>query len=119
MIAWDALIECQAHLGCRLPGHAGVFETSMMLALRPELVAADRPHRDYTQDTNPRGFHGPYRHELHGFWKEIDGFSDSPDGGSAERGRRYREAVVGALAKTFVEFARSDGNISEKKRSNS
>jgi|SRR5579871_38894 len=116
-IAWDALVEAQAHLGCRLPGHAGVFETSMMLALRPELVAQERPHRDYTQDTNPRAFHGPYRHELHGFWKEIDGYSDSPDRGTAERGRRYYDVVVTALARTFVEFSRSDGNISEKKRS--
>ena len=115
-IAWDALIEAQAHLGCRLPGHAGVFETSMMLALRPELVAEERPHRDYTQDANPRAFQGPYRHELHGFWKEIDGYSDSPDRGSAERGRLYYESVVAALARTFAEFSRSDGKITEKKR---
>lgn len=107
-IAWDALIECQAHLGCRLPGHAGIFETSMMLCLRPELVASERPHRDYTQDTDPQNFHSPYRHERHNFWKEIDGYSDSPDAGSAERGSIYREAVVGAVARTFVEFANAD-----------
>src|SRR5579872_2796320 len=107
-IAWDALVAVQAHLGCRLPGHAGVFETSMMLSLRPELVAPERPHRDYTQDTDPRNFHSPYRHERHGSWKEIDGYSDSPDRGSAERGRRYVDAVVGAVAQTFVEFANAD-----------
>lgn len=107
-IAWDALIEMQAHLGCRLPGHAGIFETSMMLTLRPELIASQRPHREHVQDTDPRSFHRPYRDERHGFWKEIEGYSDSPDGGSAERGRRYREAVVGALARTFVEFAKAD-----------
>ena len=112
-IAWDALIAQQAHLGCRLPGHAGVFETSMMLSLRPELVALERPHREYTQDADPKGFHAPYRHELHGFWGDIDGYTDSPDRGSAERGRRYAEAVIGALAKAFVEFARSDGGITE------
>ncbi|HET9320400.1 MAG TPA: creatininase family protein [Bryobacteraceae bacterium] len=104
-IAWDALVAAQAHLGCRLPGHAGIFETSMMLALRPELVAAERPHRDRTGDTDPRNFHAPYRHERHGSWKEIDGYSDSPDGGSAERGHRYFEAIVGAVARAFVEFA--------------
>ena len=108
-IAWDALVELQAHLGCRLPGHAGIFETSMMLRLRPELVAAERPHRDYTQDTDPRNFHSPYRHERHGFWKEIDGYSDSPDRGSAERGSAYWEAIVGAVARTLVEFANADG----------
>ena len=71
-IAWDALIELQAHLGCRLPGHAGTFETSMMLALDPDLVGAERPHREYFQDTDPRNFHARYRHERHGSWKEIE-----------------------------------------------
>ncbi|HYM05876.1 MAG TPA: creatininase family protein, partial [Terriglobales bacterium] len=112
-IAWEALIAQQAHLGCRLPGHAGVFETSMMLALRPDLVASERPHREYIENADPKGFHAPYRHEQHGFWREIDGYTDSPDGGSAERGRRYAEAVVGTLAKTLVDFARSDGGITE------
>jgi creatinine amidohydrolase len=107
-IAWDALVELQAHLGCRLPGHAGIFETSMMLRLRPELVAAERPHRNYTQDTDPRNFRSPYRHERHGFWNEIDGYSDSPDRGSAERGSAYWEAIVGAVARTLVEFANAD-----------
>ncbi len=104
-IAWDALVAAQAHLGCRLPGHAGIFETSMMLSLRPELVAPEPPHRDHTGDTDSRNFHAPYRHERHGSWKEIDGYSDSPDGGSAERGHRYFEAIVGAVARAFVEFA--------------
>ncbi len=107
-IAWDALVENQAHLGCRLPGHAGIFETSMMLSLRPELVAADRPHRESVQDTDPKSFHKPYRHEQHGFWKQIEGYSDSPDRGSAERGFRYREMVVRALAKAFMEFGKAD-----------
>jgi len=118
-IAWDALIAEQAHLGCRLPGHAGIFETSMMLSLRPELVDPQRPHREYKQDADPKSFHSPYRHERHGFWMEIDGYTDSPDRGSAERGRRYSEAVIGALAKTFVDFARADGTITEEARSSS
>jgi len=107
-IAWDALVEQKAHLGCRLPGHAGIFETSMMMALWPELVAAERPHREYTQDTDPRNFQSPYRLECHGSWKEIDGYSDSPDGASPERGRLYREAILAALAAAFVKFANGD-----------
>ena len=80
----------------------------MMLAQRPELVAAARPHRDHVPDTDPRNFHSPYRHEIHNFWKGIDGYSDSPDQASDEKGRRYWEAVVGAVARTFVEFAKVD-----------
>jgi creatinine amidohydrolase len=107
-IAWDALIVQQAHLGCLLPGHAGIFETSMMLSLDPELVAPERPHRDHVEDTDPRNFQGAYRHERHGFWKEINGYTDSPDLASAEKGYRYREAIVAAVARTLVEFAKAD-----------
>ena len=38
-IAWDALVNAEAHRGRRLPGHAGDFETSIVLSLRPELVS--------------------------------------------------------------------------------
>src|SRR2546422_5922064 len=44
-VAWDALVEEQAHVLGRLPGHAGAFETSQMMALRPDLVRESRPHR--------------------------------------------------------------------------
>jgi creatinine amidohydrolase len=107
-IAWDAFIACQANRECRLPGHAGIFETSLMLALHPELVATKRPHRDDIQDADPRNLHAPYRHERHGFWKEIDGFSDSPDNGTAEKGLEYWEAAITAVAAAFVEFAKAD-----------
>lgn len=103
-IAWDALIEVDAHKGRRLPGHAGDFETSVMMSLRPELVPAERPHRDGVGDTDPRSFHQPYRHERHGSWREINGFTDSPDQGTAEKGARDRAAIVGALKAAFVEF---------------
>src|SRR5579864_632002 len=86
-IAWDALVAVQAHIGCRLPGHAGVFETSMMLSLRPELVASERPHRDDVPDTDPRNFHSPYGHEIHDFRIGIDGYSDRTDQASDEKGR--------------------------------
>ena len=105
-VAWEALVEEKAHLGCRLPGHAGIFETSMMLALRGDLVKTERPHRDNVKDTDPRNFHAPYRHERHGSWQEINGYSDTPDGADEERGRRYQRAVVGALSRAFVEFYR-------------
>jgi len=109
IIAWDALFTVEAHRGCYLPGHAGSFETSMMLALRPELVSPDRPHREYHRDAGPGDFHPPYRHERHGLWKDMDGYTDSPDAASAEKGRKYQDAVVAALAAAFVDFARTEG----------
>jgi creatinine amidohydrolase/Fe(II)-dependent formamide hydrolase-like protein len=66
-IAWDVLVELGAHWGRRLPGHAGVFETSTMLALRPELIASERLHRDNAPDTDPRAFQSTYRRAIHNF----------------------------------------------------
>ena len=40
--------------------------------------------------------------------EEIDGYSDSPDEASAEKGHRYWEAVVAAVAQALVEFANPD-----------
>ena len=44
-IAWDKFIEAGANIGARLPGHAGFFETSVVIALRPELIREPRPQR--------------------------------------------------------------------------
>lgn len=106
-MAWDQLIAADAHRGRRLPGHAGDFETSIVLSLRPDLVPAERPHRDGVFESNPSGFHQSYRVERHGFWREIDGFTDSPDRATAEKGTLFREVVIRALSRAFVEFYRS------------
>jgi creatinine amidohydrolase len=105
--AWSELAAIGAHRGRRLPGHAGDFETSLVLALRPELVAAERPHREGVFESDPAGFHPPYRAERHGWWRDIDGFTDSPDRATPENGARFHTAVVAALARAFVEFYRS------------
>jgi creatinine amidohydrolase len=108
-IAWDALVAAQAHANAGLPGHAGTFETSLILALRPELVREPRPHRDAPAGSDPRGFQ-PYRAELHGAWQRIEGYTDSPDQASAEQGQRYLAIIVREVAQALVEFyGRCDG----------
>lgn len=106
-IAWDALVAAGAHLDARLPGHAGIFETSMMLALRPDLVPSERPSREGDFQSDPRAFQRAYRAEHHGSWQQINGFTDSPDRATAARGERDRDIIVKALAEAFVTFARS------------
>jgi creatinine amidohydrolase len=83
----------------RFPGHAGEFETSLMLALRPHLVAAEPPARD-----TPVHIPLPYRVESHGWWEETDGFTDSPAKADAARGRQYFEIVAASVAKTLTAF---------------
>jgi creatinine amidohydrolase len=88
-----------------LPGHAGMFETSQMMALTPDLVQEPRPVRK--DDTEfLYSVHPPFRIEEHGFWESFDGFTDSPSRATAEAGKRYLEAVVGAVAKAYREFYR-------------
>jgi creatinine amidohydrolase len=102
-IAWDALVAEQAHAAAGLPGHAGAFETALIMALRPELVREPRPHRDAPADSDPRGL-SPYRAELHSAWQQIQGYTDSPDQADARRGERYLAAIVGAVAQALVDF---------------
>ncbi|WP_216206075.1 creatininase family protein [Amycolatopsis aidingensis] len=84
-----------------IPGHAGEFETSMLLHLRPDLVA-DPPARQGPEPTPaPPGL------DLHeaANWLRIDGYTDHPGRGSAERGRGLLADCVRILADRLVELA--------------
>ncbi len=102
--AWDALVAEDAHGPGHLPGHAGAFETSLVMALRPELVQEPRPQRPEASGGDPHENYQSYRSELHGWWQRTDGFTDSPDRGDAERGKRYLAAASQALAQALLEF---------------
>jgi creatinine amidohydrolase len=105
-IAWESLVAAQAHVGAGLPGHAGRFETALMLALRPELVREPRPHRDAPEGSSARGY-SPYRAELHGAWQRIDGYTDSPDRADARLGAELRDLIVRDVARALAEFCGS------------
>jgi creatinine amidohydrolase len=105
VMAWDELVAAGAQDRGRLPGHAGAFETSLVLALRPDLVA-DPPHRPGTPyKRNPAGYFGRYHVEEPDAMAAGDGFSDDPSAGTADDGRRYLDAVVTAVAGGLREFA--------------
>jgi creatinine amidohydrolase len=87
-----------------LPGHAGMFETSQMMALTPDLIREPRPSRDDLKQF-AHYFYAPFRVEQHGFWESLDGFTDSPSRASPEAGKQYLEAVVGAVANAYREFS--------------
>ena len=103
------MVAADAHVQGGLPGHAGAFETSLVLALQPGLVREPRPHRADATGTDPRGARRPYRAESHGSWQGFDGYTDSPDRGTAERGRAYLAAAVRAVGRAFVEFHTATG----------
>jgi len=74
----------------------------------PELMASERPHRDNVPDTDPLAFQSTYRHEIHNFLEGDRRLFRQPDQASEEKRRRHLEAVVGAAARTLVEFAKAD-----------
>jgi creatinine amidohydrolase len=103
-LAGDALVAGGAAQRGRVPGHAGAFETALMLALQPDLVRTPRPHRDSGPGLDMRPFSAGYRVEESGFWQSFDGYTDSPDRAEAAHGQAYFEAAISAAADAFVEF---------------
>jgi len=87
-------------------GHAGVFETSLMLELDPDGVRPDRA------GPSPGGAARARRRGLvvaePGRWLELDGFTDRPDEASAVLGKAALDACVHALARAFEEVAGLD-----------
>ncbi|MCZ2811989.1 creatininase family protein [Modestobacter sp. VKM Ac-2979] len=82
------------------PGHAGWFETSLMLAARPDCVAGDREPRPADEAMQPgRGIYG---REV---WAGIDGYTDQPASATADHGSEILEGIVHQLADRLVGLA--------------
>lgn len=108
--SWRSLTEVGAHDIAPFPGHAGQFETSLMMALRPDLVREPRPHRDGSFAVDAQTYAPLVRVETHGSWQQMDGYTDSPDLGTAENGTTYLEVIVRDVARVLVEFHAATGN---------
>jgi creatinine amidohydrolase len=85
-----------------IPGHAGRFETSLVLALRPDRAEAP-PVRQDAAERDEQSFW----HEDRSRWKEIDGYTDNPAEGSAEEGAAFLEAIASAVAAAIADFDRA------------
>lgn len=89
--------------GFRMPGHAGQFETSTMLAMDPARVREPRPARedDPSLTTGVPGV----RVEQTGWWRTFDGYTDSPARATAELGEIILEHVIRDVAGTLRAIA--------------
>lgn len=104
-IAWDDLVAEGAMEGCRLPGHAGGFETAIIGAIRADAVGDLPPKQAELSLTDRRRYEPPYRMERPGRWAASPGYSDDPGALGGTVGRRLLEvagAAVGAALVTFV-----------------
>jgi creatinine amidohydrolase len=108
-VAWDEVVDTALSFGItKVPGHAGAFETSLILAIDERLVdrtaipsVATEPSVSLPGD--------PMRGvlvERHGWIEEIDGFTDAADLASAAAGAAILDRVAGAVAAILAEIAR-------------
>lgn len=99
---WDAATG--ADLGdTPLPGHAGGFETSLVLAVAPDWVV-ERTERSVVPEI-PAVTGVEIQRQAS--WHEQDGFTDQPAHATADKGREWLDHLVGELAGRLVELAKS------------
>ena len=104
---WHLAAEGLAAAGAReigrLPGHAGAFETSVVLALEPSLVRNPRPHRPGWV-SSVGSIDVPVRVERPGSWEATDGFTDSPAAASEGLGHTFLSVGIDAVAAAMIDF---------------
>ncbi|MEU4197723.1 creatininase family protein [Kribbella sp. NPDC026611] len=83
-----------------VPGHAGAFETALMLAQDGRFVA-ERKHRDSppTSAVDDVDLHTAES------WQRIDGYTDHPEAADAATGRKWFDQVAAALGDRLIELA--------------
>lgn len=104
-MAADELAATNSDDRGRTPGHAGHFETSVIMALRSDRIVEPRPARtDDPSRSGPADLHNRIRFEQSGAWQQFDGYTDSPASASAEYGQTYLEAAITGVAETIRLF---------------
>lgn len=93
----------------RHPGHAGKFETSLMLAAQPELVRI--PISEHESADQPALFDQPpypgLTVERPGEWARVGGQTDDPSTADAATGRELLDERASALAEAIRAFHRA------------
>ncbi len=105
-IARNALVASSLIDNDRIPGHAGEFETALMLAVKPaSLSEADMQWvKDRPDLVKP--VHGslPTTVQTKGSWAAQGGFSDEPYKGTPAQGRQMLDVIVSEVTKALKAF---------------
>lgn len=101
-IAKAALDAVGAGADGPFPGHAGVFETSLIMAIAPDLVKSEEiknqhPALSWLAGLPPRTFLG-----RQGCLTGIDGYTDAAHQADAEKGRVYLDMITDEVSKWLV-----------------
>ena len=108
-LAHAALVSRNLLPPARIPGHAGQFETSIVMALRPHWVDADAVARLTPEPERAPGLDVDLTGavvQTHGVWQAGPGHSDNPAEATAELGEALLEVVIAEVARLYVEFDR-------------
>lgn len=107
-IARPAIVERGLMAGSIIPGHAGRFETSLVLALRPDLV--DPAVLAQTAEVKPQGaLFGDMSGatvQAHGGWASTPGYTDNPAAATAEEGKAILDVIVERVAEFLLAFGK-------------
>ena len=106
-IARSALVEQGLMDSWLIPGHAGQFETSMVMALRPDLVNEDGLARTHNVAKESGGLFGDLSGatvQTHGAWAASTGYTDDPTASTAEEGHALLEVIVARVAAFYGAF---------------
>jgi creatinine amidohydrolase len=108
---WNVAQESLTNLGfpsSTVPGHAGHFETSLMLALAPESVHLERRPNDVDAVQPLAEKEIPKAHiRRPTLWENSDGRTDDGQLASAEIGAKVLSDISKEIASFFIKFHRS------------
>lgn len=108
---WSCAASALSDLGLGgypVPGHAGAFETSCLLKVRPDLVRTDRfpQPEESTQPLARADIDGAVvRHP--GIWQASDGRTDDSGPASGDIGAQAIAAIADAVARLLIDFHHS------------
>ena len=107
-IARDAIVAEGIMPGARVPGHAGRFEASMVMAIRPDLVNEAGLKLAASQSADAinvaASLAGGTVHS-HGEWAASRGYTDEPHRANAEDGKVMLAITVRKVADFLTAFA--------------
>jgi creatinine amidohydrolase len=109
--AADALAELDLDVG-PMPGHAGGFETSCLLAIAPELVRTDLMPPPEPELQPLAGVQMPGAAiRRPGAWEISDGRTDDSRRASAEIGHRVLDSLSHRISRFIVDFHRAADSL--------
>jgi len=111
-IARPALVEKGLMAGHLIPGHAGRFETALVMAIRPELVNQEGLGQARNVSQENKGLFDALAGamtQVHGAWGAGPGYTDNPAAATPEEGRAMLDVIVGRIANFLIAFHRRPG----------